>query len=105
MKQIQEISAKEAYTLVQEGAVLLDVREGIELAELSCDVSEVLNIPIDTLEKNFSLIPKEREIITICRSGGRSAVATLILVEQGFENVKSLQGGIIAWEDEGLPIK
>ena len=44
---------------------------------------------------------KHSEIITICRAGGRSMTAAVYLKSLGFEDVKSLRGGMIAWNTRG----
>ena len=43
------------------------------------------------------LLPKKKEIVVICRSGGRSAQVADYLERQGFEKVFNLSGGILAW--------
>jgi rhodanese-related sulfurtransferase len=105
MKPIQQISAQEAYEHIKDGAFLLDVRESDEVSEISCDVENTLHIPMSLFQSKVQTIPKDKEIITICRSGGRSFVATQLLHVHGFENVFNLSGGIMAWENSGLPIK
>jgi len=47
---------------------------------------------------------KDKEIVTICPGGGMSLIAVDIMTDAGFTNVKSLKGGIVAWEKEGYPL-
>lgn len=47
---------------------------------------------------------KDREIVTICQGGGMSLVAVEIMVDAGFEDVKSLKGGIKQWHKKGYPL-
>ena len=47
---------------------------------------------------------KDKEIVTICPGGGMSLIAVDIMTEAGFTDVKSLQGGIVAWEKKGYPL-
>ncbi|MHA2156894.1 MAG: rhodanese-like domain-containing protein [Candidatus Hodarchaeales archaeon] len=48
--------------------------------------------------------PKDTEMVTICPGGGMSLVAVDVLISAGFEDVKSLKGGIMLWEKRGYPI-
>lgn len=75
--------------------VLLDVREPWEnsLARLEGSVL----IPLGTLPQSLSKLDRNTEIIAYCHHGMRSADATSFLLQQGFQNVKNLVGGIDAW--------
>jgi len=78
---------------------LVDVREAYENAEfniggLLLPVGEIRNMQTDPIDDW-----KGDEIILYCRSGNRSGQATLILEQLGFENVKNLTGGMIAWQE------
>lgn len=50
-------------------------------------------------EMGLYIPEKSDHIVLYCRSGGRSALATKSLLELGYENVKSLQGGFNAWKE------
>lgn len=102
MPPIPQISANEAYTRIQNGALLLDVREIDEVEQLACNTPHILVMPMSQFQNSFSQLPKDQEIITVCYSGGRSLVATQILIAHGYTNVSNLAGGIIAWREEGL---
>lgn len=105
MQPITQLSPKDAYTHLQNGSLLLDVREVDEVGELSCDIPNVIYLPMSQLQNKIQTLPKDKEIITICYSGVRSYVATQILNTSGYSNVSNLTGGVIAWKEEGLPIK
>jgi adenylyltransferase/sulfurtransferase len=79
---------------------LLDVREPHEykIANLGGYL-----IPLGDLEKRLGEVDSSREIITQCRSGARSQKAAEILHKAGFQNVKNLAGGILAWSDKVDP--
>ena len=47
-----------------------------------------------------SELPRDREIVVTCRSGGRSAKAAAALAELGFDKLYNLEGGILAWAKE-----
>jgi len=78
---------------------LLDVREPNEYAEWHIENS--VNIPLGQLSKEEILdrIPKNKEIITICPHGNRATIGKYMLQRYGF-NVKTLEGGLIAWNTE-----
>lgn len=86
---------------VQNNAVLVDVRTPAEFAGGS--IIGAMNIPIDELDRNISVLAQREAVYLFCHSGGRSRQAYELLVRRGIENVKELQGGIIAWVQAGLP--
>ena len=48
---------------------------------------------------------KDRHIVAICRAGVRSTTAAAILTGLGFEQITNLKGGMVEWNDRGLPVK
>jgi rhodanese-related sulfurtransferase len=50
-------------------------------------------------------LTKERPIVTVCRAGGRSAQATIMLRQAGFERVANLAGGMLRWRAEGRVVE
>lgn len=71
--------------LVKQGAMILDVRSKGEFQ--SGHITGSINIPVDTLNSNFSKLKKDNTIITCCASGMRSASAKSILKSNGYPNV------------------
>lgn len=98
-----DITVDEALALSKEGALIIDVREPDELAELAYDVKNIKNIPLGELESRLGDIPKDKQVIVVCKKGGRSSQAYELLREKGFENVSNMEGGIDAWTEKGLP--
>jgi len=86
-------------------AVVLDVRSMAEFKD--GHIVNAINIPLNGLGNNVKQIEKHRDkpIVTVCRSGSRSGSACAILRKHGFENVKNLRGGMLAWENSSLPVK
>ncbi|WNF36950.1 rhodanese-like domain-containing protein [Bacillaceae bacterium IKA-2] len=82
----------------QDGAVYIDVREQYEFDDAY--IEGFTNFPLSTLEETYNELPKEKEIIIICRSGNRSMQAGIILQENGFENVTNVQGAMLDWNGE-----
>jgi len=76
-----------------DGAFLLDVRQPVELVVES--VPGAVNIPLPELRARLSELPKDREILIICRSAQRAYYATRILLQNGFK-AKTLSGGTLA---------
>ena len=60
-------------------------------------------IPLGELPRRYQELPKDREIISQCKMGGRSAKAMDFLKSVGFTNVKNLKGGILDWVDKVDP--
>ncbi len=104
---IKEISAIEAKELLTEGALLLDVREQDEIQQKAFVHDEVLNIPFSIFDENYGELPKDRKIVVACHLGIRSLRVAQFLVIQGWDeaNIFSLEGGIEAWKQVGLPVK
>ena len=52
-----------------------------------------------------SEIAKDRPLVMVCRSGARSAQATVILQRSGFDRVANLNGGMLRWRAEGHAVE
>lgn len=76
-----------------EGGFILDVRETIELSVES--VPGAVNIPIGQLRSRLAELPRDREILVVCRSGQRAYYATRALLQNGF-NAKTVAGGMLS---------
>lgn len=83
----------------------MDVREVAEVAEVAYDVPNIINIPLSEFEERFAEVPKDKEVVMVCRSGGRSLKATYFLANHGYTNVVNMQHGILRWAEKGFPIK
>jgi cysteine synthase/rhodanese-related sulfurtransferase len=100
------LAAHQAHKLFSEGTLLLDVRNPPEIQKVR--VKGALTIPLDTLTEGASdALPADTStpIITLCAKGKRSIYALLMLKAQGYTNVRSVWGGIAAWEEDGLPLE
>ncbi len=83
--------------------LLLDVRTPAEFA--AAHIPGSYNVPLDTLrEHRDDLCRHLNEVVLICRSGNRAAMAERALAEAGMTNVHVLDGGIVAWEKAGAPL-
>lgn len=98
---ISPLQAKEKHT---NGAIIIDVREEFEFTDKGIDLQRVFNFPLSKLSQQYTQIPKKEKIIIACTVGLCSEKAADILTTNGIKQVSILQGGILAWSDEGLPI-
>jgi len=60
-------------------------------------IEGALHIVLDDLSKNLAHVPKDRELVMVCKSGYRSSIAASLLRAAGFERVTDLAGGMDAW--------
>jgi NADPH-dependent 2,4-dienoyl-CoA reductase/sulfur reductase-like enzyme/rhodanese-related sulfurtransferase len=77
--------------------ILLDVRSQAEWNAQHIDASQVKLVPLPELRKRIVELPKEQEIVTICRTSVRAYQAQRILMGAGFNNVKVMDGSMTAW--------
>lgn len=100
------VSVQEAYEMTQKpDVVLFDVREADEVQEQAYVARAVLHIPLSELENRLTEVPKDKVLVMACRSGRRSQQACDILQANGFKHVTNLEGGMLAWEAQGLPVR
>ncbi len=94
-------SAEVTAASVPDGAWLLDVREDDEWA--AGHAPGATHIPLGDLGTRATEVPRDTTIYVICRSGGRSARATLALVGSGWDAV-NVAGGMQDWAAAGRPM-
>jgi len=82
---------------------LIDVRESNEL-ETEGRIPDALHLPLSSLPASAASLPGDRPVVAFCRSGRRSAQATVLLRNAGRTEVASLHGGFLEWRASGLPI-
>lgn len=105
MNSIKQINPKLANDYLQAFALLIDLREGDEVEQLSFKVPCVINIAYSLFNQNYMDIPKDSKIVFACQFGEDSSKAAQFLVEQGWDADKifTLSGGIEAWEKGNFP--
>ena len=102
---MQAISVQEAYRLAtsDSGAVIVDVRELGE-SEGSA-IPGAIALPLTRFLKDFPTLQVRKKLLFICASGGRSSMAAEYMESQGHQGVANVAGGVLAWEDAGLPFE
>lgn len=83
------------------GPLVIDVRENWELDVAR--IPDVLHIPMNQIPARIGELDAGREIVVMCRSGGRSTQVAQFLDRNGFKNVANLTGGILAWSRDVDP--
>ena len=97
-----EMTVAEVAQLNTDDYYFLDVREPDEWNEIHIEWATL--IPLGELDTRLSELPKDKNIIVVCRSGNRSAQGRDILLKAGFESVSSMAGGMNEWNSQGNPV-
>ena len=96
----QEVDVTEAKRRHDSGALLIDVREPDEW--FLGHAPGATHIPLGSLSQHIAELPRDRDLLLICRSGNRSGTAQELLVRQGFSRAVNVSGGMLAWTRAGL---
>jgi rhodanese-related sulfurtransferase len=96
------VDALRASELIEEGAVVVDVRERAEWD--AGHIQGALHLPLGEIGQRHGQLPRDTQLIAVCRSGNRSALATESLRRAGLR-VENLDGGMKAWKKAGLPME
>lgn len=97
----QGVRPREAHRLVEEGALLIDVRRRAERRAGAPAGSK--HIPLHALDHRIGKLDPSRPVVCICASGMRSHAAARHLAKAGFEAAYTVDGGFRAWQRAGLP--
>jgi rhodanese-related sulfurtransferase len=99
------VSAGEAVRLINQGAVVLDVRKPEDYA--AGHIVNAKNVALDDLTANRGLLDKYRKkvVLTVCDSGLASNRAATTLRREGIEQVFSIRGGMPGWRNENMPVE
>lgn len=97
-----EVNVDQAHEMYQNGVFVLDVRTQEEWDEYHAPNTTL--IPLDQLQARINEVPKDREILVVCRSGNRSQQGRDILLAAGY-NATSMAGGLKEWYARGYPIE
>jgi len=108
---IKECTVSEVEDCLTEDTLLIDIREPDEYTR--GHIPGAIHVPRGMLE--FQILKTlehigvktdaaDTDMVLYCGTGGRSALAAKSLNDMGFRNVRSLDGGIVAWNEAGLPV-
>ncbi|MFN4203006.1 MAG: rhodanese-like domain-containing protein [Tabrizicola sp.] len=104
LSEAREVCPTTSQRLLKEGALLVDVREPAEVAQVGYAGCEVVNIPLSQFEDRWQEIPRDRDVILACAVGERSLKATYFLMYQGYDRVMNMRPGIARWVARGFPV-
>ncbi|MEW5915427.1 MAG: rhodanese-like domain-containing protein [Gemmatimonadota bacterium] len=97
------VTATETARRVQAGsATVIDVRNADEWR--MGHISGSRHIPLGRLAEQVQQLPRDRQVVLTCATGGRSAIAASLLLKHGISNVANMEGGYAAWQAAGLPV-
>ena len=88
-----------------EGVQIIDVREPREFIDVLGHIRGARLLPLSQLMDRIGEIDKQGPVVAVCRSGARSAQATVLLKKAGFPKVANLAGGMLRWQAESLPVE
>ncbi len=103
--ELKRFSPREAYAAYMRGGVLVDVREPEAVANKTVDINHLVTLPMSEFDHRFNELPHNRPLVLVSRVGNASNTAAKILLQNGFSDVAVVDGGLTAWEDEGLPVR
>ena len=96
------VNTLQATRLINDGAVVLDVRDAAEYG--AGHLANSRNIPTAELDKRVAELPANKPVVVVCASGSRSARAAAALRRAGRTDVFCLDGGLAGWRQAGLPV-
>lgn len=83
---------------------IMDVRDNDEFNGALGHISGARLLPLGTLSTQLQTIDSDRPVVTVCRSGARSAQASVLLRKAGFTRVANLAGGMLRWRANDFPV-
>ncbi len=98
-----QITVAQAYEKYQAGAFFLDVRTPEEYDQ--GHIAKSVLIPLEDLQTRLSEIPRDQDVIIVCRSGPRSKEGAAILQQAGYTRVTWMTGGLQAWAAARYPME
>jgi rhodanese-related sulfurtransferase len=98
---VPTVTADQVPVPVPEGLVVLDVREDDEWQ--AGHIEGALHIPLPQLPARTDEVASAAQVLCVCKGGGRSARATMLLRRSGVEAV-NLDGGMHGWAAAGHPM-
>lgn len=105
MREIQPVALEERIAGGRANDIqVIDVREPAAFSDALGHIPDARLLPLSELAARSAEIDEGRPVVTVCRSGARSAQATVLLQKSGFSQVANLAGGM-RWRAEALPFE
>ena len=101
---VDTVGAGEASGLVADSAVVLDIRTPEEFAEGHIEGAVNIDFYAAGFAARIGALDRDAAYLVYCRSGNRSGQAMDLFRDLGFAEVHELEGGILTWVGEGLPL-
>lgn len=101
---VADIDPKEVWEQ-KDNVVLVDVRRPDEFTGELGHAPGALHMVLDYLPQMIGELPKDKTVVFICKSGGRSGKATAFARENGFTDVYNMKGGMLLWNQLGLEVE
>lgn len=103
--QVKDICQSTTQEWLQNGALLVYVFEKEDVDTLLYDSPKIINISLSDFDNRFSEIPKDKEVVMVCKSGGRNLRTVGFLVNHRYTNEVNMKQGIARWAQKGFPTK
>jgi len=94
----------QALNEIRDKVQIVDVRESSEFEGPMGHIPGAVLIPLGELAEGTEQLSKDKPVVTVCRAGGRSAQATVILKRGGFTDIANMVGGMLLWRAQQLEV-
>lgn len=101
MTEVPTVELSQVPDPLPEGVTVLDVREPVEWHHGR--IEGAVHVPLTQVPGRLEELPRDQQLLVVCKVGGRSAQATAFLREKGFEAI-NLAGGMLEWSAAGRPM-
>lgn len=101
---VLNLTPKESFEQCKSGAIIVDVRESYMNGYKMFMVDNVIYLPYSELEKSYKDLPVDRPLIFADAVGLKSREGVRFMIDNGYDNVANMAGGIVDWERDGLPL-
>lgn len=98
MIEVPTVEVSQVPDPLPDGLTVVDVREPVEWEHGR--IEGAVHVPLQQLPEHVEALPRDQQLLVVCKVGGRSAQATVFLQQQGFEAV-NLSGGMLEWAGAG----
>ena len=101
---IKQFMPKDAYRLLMDGAILVDIRNHAEISKSKFNVPQIAYLSHCDFSENYGILNKNHHLIIADSNGLFSSACTKLLLESGYTKVAFLKGGMLNWENCFFPV-